>query len=389
MKILIVDDDDIALNLLEMSLLNAGYDEIDRAQSGKEALRLIQEACSPYECMLLDIMMPEINGIELCQQVRKMPEYFGIPIIMITAVQDRETLETAMSVGATDYVHKPFDGIELGTRLRAATLLLEAVCRNGREVSAEIRQSNDTDSSILKLADAFSLDEKHGIVSTTRLWYHLIEKNVIPENIRLFSIALSGAQTIFESVPNFVFRKFVNEVAVSIAQTTREWSPCVSYIGNGTFIIALLNGQSFQMMTAKTVFKSRWAEWPCSSLALYNGRLRFCFEHVLDVETVGRTGADALCALLQAGTDARMAASDIRSIQQQYELRRRFLGNGDTKPVTTWETTWAKKPQKVSPKRVTPRNFRRRNNNGDACEAISEKNRTFKFPQYQFHDLSD
>ncbi|PRY74202.1 response regulator [Marivita geojedonensis] len=355
MRILAVDDDSIALEILEVSLAAAGYDEIDLAQSAKEAIKRIESAETPYDCMLLDIVMPNTGGIELCKMVRQMPEYFGIPIIMITAVESHETLKEAIQAGATDYVHKPFDGIELGTRLRAAAILAEAVKKSemnlfgGEGFSEEERGFSD-----LKLSDAFSLESRTGIVSQSQLWYDLAERDPLPETVHLFAVSIAGAPAIFRTVSNTVFRAFINEAAMSIVHTTNQWQPRVSYIGNGTFIVALLEAQSFSIEKAQAVFSVSLAEMPFNSLTVYKGKIRFCFEHVLHDDIAGRSSAHALCELLQAGADARKTASDYRSVEQQRELRQRFLGRGQPKPVTSWETIWSKPARRVTPKRIAP-----------------------------------
>lgn len=97
MKILAVDDDITALEILELALSAAGYEQFDLAQSAAEALQYLEDATIPYDCLLLDIMMPGMDGVALCRHVRQMPAYAGVPIIMITASKHKDTLTSAIA----------------------------------------------------------------------------------------------------------------------------------------------------------------------------------------------------------------------------------------------------------------------------------------------------
>ena len=89
MRILAVDDDPIILELLTELLATFGQHEVDTAESAKEALaRLSDPAAGIYDCFLLDIQMPETDGIELCGLLRQTQAYARSPILMITAMSD-------------------------------------------------------------------------------------------------------------------------------------------------------------------------------------------------------------------------------------------------------------------------------------------------------------
>ena len=120
MKILAVDDDPLLLELLEATLAGAGYENVTLANSPREALEILQESLVPFKCILLDIQMPEMDGIELCSRIRRMQHYQTTPILMVTAMTERSFVERAFTAGANDYISKPFDPFELATRLRLA-----------------------------------------------------------------------------------------------------------------------------------------------------------------------------------------------------------------------------------------------------------------------------
>ncbi len=124
MRILAVDDDDVHQRLLVLVLEENRYRDVALAGSANDALRMIHDADAPFDCFLLDIDMPGMNGIELCREIRALPGFADVPILMLTGMSDREHVEAAFSAGATDYVTKPINTFELTTRLRLANELL-------------------------------------------------------------------------------------------------------------------------------------------------------------------------------------------------------------------------------------------------------------------------
>lgn len=133
MKILAVDDDALVLDLLEASLASSGHKDLIRANSAEEALELLDALDGPdcregdgaFDLFLLDIQMPGMNGIELCKKVRGRAAYKNSPIIMISSLSDRKHVVNAFSSGATDYITKPFDGLELSSRIRLAKMIVD------------------------------------------------------------------------------------------------------------------------------------------------------------------------------------------------------------------------------------------------------------------------
>ncbi|WP_042277335.1 response regulator transcription factor [[Clostridium] dakarense] len=112
-KILVVDDEKEIRNLLEIYLLNEGYDVI-KAEDGREALNILDK--EDIQLMILDIMMPGIDGIEVCKSIR---EKLDIPIIMLSAKsEDMDKIQGIMT-GADDYMTKPFNPLELTVRVKS------------------------------------------------------------------------------------------------------------------------------------------------------------------------------------------------------------------------------------------------------------------------------
>lgn len=118
--ILIVDDEISGLHTLESILDGQGY-HIVMAQNGPEALDKTR-AIQP-DVILLDVMMPGMDGFEVCRSIRNDPVLAEIPIIMLTALDDRKSLLLGLESGADDYITKPYDRYELRARLLGITRL--------------------------------------------------------------------------------------------------------------------------------------------------------------------------------------------------------------------------------------------------------------------------
>lgn len=124
MTILIVDDSELQRRLLGRLLHQAGYPETLEAASAEDAFTCLANASEDgIELVLLDVNMPGMDGIEACRRIRADPRWPTVPVIIVTAEDEAETIEAAFAAGATDYVHKPVNRIELAARLRAALAL--------------------------------------------------------------------------------------------------------------------------------------------------------------------------------------------------------------------------------------------------------------------------
>jgi DNA-binding response OmpR family regulator len=119
-KILIVDDDPPTRETLT-TLLSDGSYELVTATNGTEALTIASELLP--DLILLDVMMPVVDGFEVCRRLRADPRLAEVPIIMLTALDDRASRLRGLEAGADDFLNKPFDGSELRTRVRTITRL--------------------------------------------------------------------------------------------------------------------------------------------------------------------------------------------------------------------------------------------------------------------------
>lgn len=118
--ILIVDDEPAGRKVIESVLLNQGYN-LEFAPNGREAIK--QASAIKPDLILLDLMLPEMDGMEVCQHIRKDRELAEMPIVMVTALDDRNTRIACLDAGADDFISKPFDRAELRARVRTITRL--------------------------------------------------------------------------------------------------------------------------------------------------------------------------------------------------------------------------------------------------------------------------
>ena len=168
MAILIVDDIPVNLMLLEEMLQQEGYADIYCVRSGQEALEMLAttEAADAEEkkidLILMDIMMPGMDGIETCQRIKAQDGLRDIPVIMVTVRDDDEVLAQAFSMGATDYIIKPVKEIELLARVRAALKLKRETDRRKareQELVELTRQLDTTNRRLMHMVPRDSLTE--------------------------------------------------------------------------------------------------------------------------------------------------------------------------------------------------------------------------------------
>ncbi|WP_313459440.1 response regulator transcription factor [Stenotrophomonas sp.] len=126
-RVLIVEDDVHIANLLRMHLRDEGY-EVTHAATGDEGLRLVEE--QPWSALVLDLMLPGVDGLEICKRARAMARY--TPIIITSARASEVHRILGLELGADDYLAKPFSMLELVARVKALLRRVEALAQNAR-----------------------------------------------------------------------------------------------------------------------------------------------------------------------------------------------------------------------------------------------------------------
>ena len=112
-RVLVVDDEKLIVKGIRFSLMQDGM-EVDCAYDGEEALELAKN--NEYDLLLLDVMLPKMDGFAVCQQIR---DFSDVPIVMLTAKGDDMDKILGLEYGADDYITKPFNILEVKARIKA------------------------------------------------------------------------------------------------------------------------------------------------------------------------------------------------------------------------------------------------------------------------------
>lgn len=249
MRILIADDDEISRDMLEHTLLRAGY-EVETASDGRQALELIQ--AGNHRFVISDWSMPHLNGLQLCEEVRATQWEGYVYLILLTSHSAPEEIVAGMSAGADDFIVKPFNPAELIVRVRAGERILSLETREMAIFAmAKLAESRDEETGqhlervqsysralalalakLPKYRDVIDAEYVRLIYQTSPL--HDIGKVAIPDSVlrkpgRLsdteFAImkshALCGARTLDAALERFPEARFL-KVARDIAATHHE-----------------------------------------------------------------------------------------------------------------------------------------------------------------------
>jgi two-component system alkaline phosphatase synthesis response regulator PhoP len=122
-KILLVDDSATTLMMEQMVLRGQPY-QIVTAKNGREAIAVA--LLEHPDLVLLDVVMPEMNGFETCRELRQLPVTKNVPIIMVTTKGEEQNVETGFESGCSDYITKPINGTELLMKVRGFLDVQEA-----------------------------------------------------------------------------------------------------------------------------------------------------------------------------------------------------------------------------------------------------------------------
>jgi CheY-like chemotaxis protein len=238
MRILAVDDEPNILELLKVFLEADGNHQVVTAASGAAALAAIETAGVDFDCLLLDIQMPEMNGLDLCERIRALPDYAHVPIIMLTAMSQKTYIDKAFSVGATDYVTKPFDFLELRGRLSAASRILQEYHRACDSVEEARRLIQDIDEPAKP-----HIDEPLSIDGVDRLVGYAAFENYVLALSRskllfasAFAVKVLGFKPLHDTLSARNMRHVLKTVGKAIVDQLPGEGNVVSYRGNGVFL---------------------------------------------------------------------------------------------------------------------------------------------------------
>lgn len=238
MKILAVDDDEFILELLPMMLAKVGYQNVVAVESSDAALKAIETAESAFDCLLLDIQMAGMDGIELCGHLRQMPAYKKTPIIMLTAMTERSFIDSAFAAGATDYATKPIDIQELSARLRSAAELARAYRQAAGASSTSIADlSSDHTAGAPDISEEVQFNGILGLIGLEALGNYVTQLSRAGQfGSQVLAVKLDGIGRIHARSSSAEFTYALIEVADAISQNLSAQGYLMAYAGSGCFV---------------------------------------------------------------------------------------------------------------------------------------------------------
>ena len=238
MKVLVIDDDPAILELVSQYLSLSAQHDVQSEQSARDALEAIREADTPFECFLVDIQMPGVDGITLIEFIRERPEHQFTPIIMLTAMEDKDHVDRAFSAGATDYVTKPFDFYDLQFRIHAAQESAQAKAQAAVEGAAPNGSSaQPAVNSGLQLGDPISLPEIESAIDYSEFENYvrqLLNRRLY--RVSAIAVKIGGVEQIHAHFTEGEFRALVHNVAEEIRTTLLSVGGILTYRGDGIFL---------------------------------------------------------------------------------------------------------------------------------------------------------
>lgn len=240
-NILVVDDDPFIVEIMPKITAEVGFLKVSAAASGEEALSLLANPNMIFDCLLLDINMPGMDGIELCSRVRQIPQYRDTPVIMLTAKRDIQRMSDAYRAGATDYFTKPFVISELSTRLR----LVEKSSHLQRASSYADEEGPGHDlsrvrSSGLKASKGQRLEAVKGLIDQVAFYNYLTQlPRLQATDIQIFAVSIDFIKLNWARSLSKEFVPLLQSVAVTTADCLGGDQTLMAYTEDGTLLIAL------------------------------------------------------------------------------------------------------------------------------------------------------
>lgn len=240
MQILSIDDDEFILEILSESILALGYPQALLATNGSDALRLLEDRTSNIDCVLLDIQMPDMSGVEVCTALRKLPHHHTTPVIMLTAMAEQDYVNRAFEVGATDYLTKPFELLELKARIGIAERQVE---KTKLEEHSFINPSTSIEQKFppqkFAISEPFAVRDIPGCISFEAFGNYVQQlQRGAYYSLAITAIKVSNFTELYERCEPQDFINLVVDIAEAISDNAPGQIRLFSYCGNGIFLCA-------------------------------------------------------------------------------------------------------------------------------------------------------
>lgn len=235
MKVLVVDDDPTFTELMTLELSALGLDDVDVAFSGPAALDRIASAETPYDCFLLDVEMPGMNGVELCERITTNPAAGGAPVIMVSASSALDHVDGAFAKGATDYLNKPLQRRELQGRMRMVQAL-----------AAQKQNRNAPSNSAPDPLDPVSLAEIPNCIDYLAMQNYVLKLGSLRINSFIaVGIHIANLPEVFQGKDHSGQMDTLQDVAETITESFSTAEHLMSYAGEGDYVVLLPRAKGF------------------------------------------------------------------------------------------------------------------------------------------------
>lgn len=312
MKILAVDDDENIRALLTEAMAAKTTHELVTVPSGPDAIRAIARQTTPFDCFLLDIQMPIMDGITLAEKIRKTKGYARTPIIMLTAMSQKRYIDGAFAAGATDYITKPFDFLELFSRIGVADKLVGEQQRVHDSVSEMTALKRD-----LIHNTTHSLNEPVELIGVTQVVGYVAFENYIMQLSRskllrssVFAVKIGGVESIFNKTEPVAFRTMLTEISSEIVSVLADNGAMAAYRGNGVYLCLLPRNTGFSHQKYEIELNSR-LEF-CPSLRKSKSPTKISVGEPYSLRSLTRAGA--LFSLQKAAASAETRAKSQKEV---------------------------------------------------------------------------
>lgn len=308
MKVLAVDDDPSILEVLGAALNSLeGYD-VRTALSAADALEMLMDDPVSFDLAMIDIQMPEMNGIELCQEIRCLPDYSQMPVIVVTAMSQRTYIADAFRAGATDYVTKPFDLIDLRSRVTSAFR------QSTRGAAARSNRS-------LQLSDTIHLRNVTRFLGADEYENYVMQiSQSMTSKSSVVAIKILNVHDLHADLMSHAFEAAIQAVGAAISILTRQEGHMISYRGHGIFLCIRIGRYDILPDAFETVLNRQ----------IYSTKPDILAQHTLKV-CVGETAvlrssskAGALDTLTEAVASVEARAEGLSAAPR---MSRRVLSN--------------------------------------------------------------
>lgn len=237
MRVLVVDDDPIVRDLMKVVLEQESYDTVHMAASAAVALDILTCHRNVFDVLVLDIAMPEMDGISLCREIRKLPAYERTPIIMLTAKSDIFSVEGAFAAGANDYITKPFDVKGIDVRIQIAERMM--------------RETRASGTSRSKYHIARQDDARHGFASQDAVHLPDVQQHTDPFSLgnylaqltrerlnetSVFAVQIEEFERLYQTETSLKLVMVLSEVWQAITIVADNPRMLGAYFGSGSFM---------------------------------------------------------------------------------------------------------------------------------------------------------